>query len=267
MITQLRYSPTNTYFITGKKGSIMFDTGWAGTFPALCSALGENDLRLQDVKYLFVSHFHPDHMGIAQNIADTGVCFAVCDVQRGFIHSSDHIFARDKHSFFLPVDDSKVRFFSVEESSELLAECGIDGEFIHTPGHSEDSISLWLRKEKALFTGDLPPLYELEMYKGTETEKSWNRLLALKPSAVYYGHARTAFLKKGLFGLPSPVETDTYELVKRITRLSERGFTAEEISEETGADETFIRDVTRIYRTHPGVSVQGILDRIEIKGK
>ena len=39
------------------------------------------------------------------------------------------------------------------------------------------------------------------------------------------------------------------------------------IVKKTGADPVFVEDVTRMYVTHPGVSVQGILDRIEIKGK
>ena len=32
MVTQLKYSNTNTYLISGKKGCVLFDTGWAGTF-------------------------------------------------------------------------------------------------------------------------------------------------------------------------------------------------------------------------------------------
>ena len=66
MITELHYSGTNTYYIRGKRGSLLWDTGWAGTFPLLCRALGEQDLKLQDIRYLLISHFQPDRMGIAQ---------------------------------------------------------------------------------------------------------------------------------------------------------------------------------------------------------
>lgn len=69
----------------------------------------------------------------------------------------------------------------------------IEGELLHTPGHSDDSISLWL-DEGSLFVGDLNPLYELELHKGTEIGKSWDKLLALDPKTVYYGHAKTAVL-------------------------------------------------------------------------
>ena len=41
----------------------------------------------------------------------------------------------------------------------------------------------------------------------------------------------------------------------------------EKIMKKTGADAAFIQDVMRMYLTHQNVGVQGILDRIEIKGK
>ena len=50
-------------------------------------------------------------------------------------------------------------------------------------------------------------------------------------------------------------------------KLIDKGYTLDKIRKKTGADKVFIEDVTRMYLTHPGVSVQGILDRIEIKGR
>lgn len=55
----------------------------------------------------------------------------------------------------------------------------------------------------SLFVGDLNPLYELDMHKGTDIEKSWNNLLSRNPSRIYYGHAKTAtFVENDM-----PVET------------------------------------------------------------
>lgn len=267
MITQLRYSSTNTYLISGEKGSVLFDTGWAGTFPLLCRALGENKLRLQDISCVVISHFHPDHMGIAQQIADNGAFIAVCDVQLGHIHDSDSIFERDKRSGFVPIDDGNVKVISAAQSRQFLKELGINGEIIHTPGHSDDSISLWIDDEKTLFVGDLPPLYELELYKGTQVWESWQKLLALKPERVCYGHAKTADLTDKTEKMQFPDDADIYALVKKIIKLVDKGCDEGTIAVKTGADAAFIRDVSRMYVTHPGVSVQGILDRIEIKDK
>lgn len=267
MVTALKYSNTNTYLIEGSRGSLLFDTGWAGTFGAFCKELGEKKKRVQDIDLLMISHFHPDHMGIAQQIANEGAVIAVCEVQREFIHSADRVFAKEKSSHFCPIDDTRVRYFDIQESRSLLAELGIDGEVLHTPGHSDDSISLWLEKERTLLVGDLNPLYELEMHKGTLIEKSWDKLLKLRPDTVCYGHAKAASLKKGLFKKTVSRQSDIYALVKSITRLIDKGCSADVIMDKTGAKAEFIEDVARMYLTHPGVSVQGILDRIEIKGR
>jgi glyoxylase-like metal-dependent hydrolase (beta-lactamase superfamily II) len=266
MITTLKYGATNTYAVRGKNGILLFDTGWAGTFPLLCRSLGENGLRLQDIKLLLISHFHPDHMGIAQEIANAGVTLAAADVQRDHLHFSDDIFARDKCSRFVPIDDTKVRFFTIGQSRELLGEVGIDGEIIHTPGHSDDSISLWVQSDRTLLVGDLNPLYELEMHKGTQIEQSWQKLLSLKPQTICYAHAKAAVLDKTQSEKAEP-HGDNYALVKKITKLADKGFDAHKIADRTGADIGFVQDVQRMYFTHPNVSVQGILDRIEIKGK
>ena len=267
-IIELQYSNTNTYLIKGKKGYLLFDTGWAGTFPQFCRVLGENKLKLQDIRYLLISHFHPDHMGIAQEIANSGVTIAVADVQAAYIHNSDHIFAKEKNLDFVPIDDSSIRVVKISESSSFLAELGISGEIIHTPGHSDDSISLWLEKERALFVGDLNPLYELEMHKGTQIEESWNVLLKLDPTIVYYGHAMNAkLIGKDVQFQQKSNHTYTYALVKKIMKLIDKGYDDVMIQQKTGADKVFIQDVARMYLTHQNVSVQGILDRIEIKGK
>ena len=266
MITELKYSNTNTYLISGGKGCILFDTGWAGTFDAFCRALGEKGLTLQGIDELMISHFHPDHYGLTQEIADKGVRIVIFDVQKEYIHSFDKVFYKEKNCSFIPIDDDKVTFIPLSQSKEHLKSLGIDGEVFHTPGHSDDSISLWLSDEKALFVGDLNPLYELDMHKGTLIADSWDKLLKLKPQKVYYGHAKAAELKKGLFGRETAV-TDTYTLVRQIMKLVDKGYTAEQIEDKTGADPTFITDVSRMYVTHQNVSVQGILDRIEIKGR
>ena len=264
-VTLIRYGATNTYLISGKSGCLLFDTGWAGTFPLLCKALGEKKLRLQDIKFLLISHFHPDHMGLAQQLANEGVTIIAAQQQRDFLHFSDEIFARQRGCGFLPIDDTAVRFFDTDKSRELLMELGISGEVIHTPGHSDDSISLWLDDERALLVGDLPPLYELELHKGTLVGQSWERLLALKPKTVYYAHAKTAELEKGGDAPVLQVGGDSYALVKKIVKLVDKGLPAEKILQRTGADIGLISDVSRIYVTHPGVSIQGILDRLEIK--
>ncbi len=283
-IYELKYSNTNTYLIAGDTGILLFDTGWAGNFPAFCGCMGELGIPVQDISYIVISHFHPDHMGIAQEIADLGARIVVTDVQQAYIHAADGVFEKEDGHGFKPVRDEDVILLGVSESRAFLKKLGLNGEIIHTPGHSDDSISLWLDSGE-LFVGDLNPLYELDLHKGTQTEESWNRLLALGPATIYYGHAKKADLNTDTVstddaGTEAVSEADTgaeagarnvagdrYDLVSKIMRLIDKGVNQDRIRKKTGADRNFIEDVTRMYLTHRNVGVQGILDRIEIKGK
>lgn len=283
-IYELKYSNTNTYLIAGDTGILLFDTGWAGNFPAFCGCMGELGIPVQDISYIVISHFHPDHMGIAQEIADLGARIVVTDVQQAYIHAADGVFEKEDGHGFKPVRYEDVILLGVSESRAFLKKLGLNGEIIHTPGHSDDSISLWLDSGE-LFVGDLNPLYELELHKGTQTEESWNRLLALGPATVYYGHAKKADLNTDTVstddaGTEAVSEADTgaeagarnvagdrYDLVSKIMRLIDKGVSQDRIQKKTGADRNFIEDVTRMYLTHRNVGVQGILDRIEIKGR
>ena len=263
-IHELYYAKTNTYLIEGIQGKLLFDTGWAGLFPAFCNALGEIKVAVQDINFILVSHYHPDHMGIVQNIADKGAILLVADVQNNYLHAPDGIFEKEKNKTFIPIRDDKIQKISIDEGSAVLSKIGINGRIIHTPGHSDDSISLFLESGD-LFVGDLNPLYELELHKGTQIEESWNKLMALKPKKIYYGHAKTSVFDENY----GKIKTDSngYTLVSTIIKLIDRGCDCERIRKKTGVDEMFIQDVMRMYLTHQNVGVQGILDRIEIKNK
>lgn len=271
MVTELHYSSTNTYLISGPEGILLFDTGWAGTFRAFCREMGKLGIPVQKISYILISHFHPDHYGIAQEIAEYGPTIAVADVQCEHIHAADAVLMREPEKDFRPIDDRRIRVVSCDSSRSFLQEMGIEGEIIATPGHSEDSISLCL-DDGSLFVGDLNPLYELEMHRGTRIGESWELLLARHPKTIFYGHARTAQLDASAGQQDEGEQADRdagqeYALVKRIVRYTDKGYSAECIQEKTGVSADWIRDVMRMYLTHTNISVQGILDRMEIRGK
>lgn len=263
-VRELNYSKTNTYLIEGDSGKLLFDTGWAGSFRSFCTAMGDLDIPVQSIDYILISHFHPDHMGIVQEIADVGPVIIVTDVQKEFIHSSDSIFEKEADLGYKPIDDAGVIFLRIEDSRDFLARLGISGQIMHTPGHSDDSISLCL-DSGALFVGDLNPLYELELYKNTQIGESWEKLLTLKPNVIYYGHAKTAYPKDG--SPDNSGNTDNYKLVSKIIRNIDKGVKLENICKKTGSEKSFVEDVARMYLTHRNIGVQGVLDRIEIKDR
>jgi len=73
------------------------------------------------------------------------------------------------------------------EGRALLRTLGIDGEFVHTPGHSDDSVSLVL-DDGAAFTGDLTwPTLAGEGEIAVVT-RSWELLRSKGAKQVYAGH-------------------------------------------------------------------------------
>ncbi len=186
MVKEIKYGNTKCYVIDNK---IMVDTDWAGTLQALYRCLKENDIVLNDIKYLIITHFHPDHMGIAQDLAELGIKIIVFDTQKDYIHFSDNIFDKDKRVAYKPIKDNYALFLSCEESRLFLEENEISGEIISTPGHSDDSVSVILDEGIAI-VGDLYPLYSVPAYNDIVLEESWNRILEKELDIVYYGHAQ-----------------------------------------------------------------------------
>ena len=184
MIQLLKYGNTNCYYIKGKNGSLLVDTDWAGTLPAFYKKIKE--LNITKIDYLLITHYHPDHMGIAQDIIDMGTKLLLIDIQKDYIHSSDTIFQKDKHVKFNPINTEHV-IISCEQSRKFLNDLGIDGEIIHTPGHSEDSISLILDDGSA-FVGDLYDLRSAVTFNDEKINNSWNKILSHNISKIYYGH-------------------------------------------------------------------------------
>ena len=184
IIKLLKYWNTNCYYIKGKNGSILVDTDWAETLQAFYRKMKELDI--EKIDYLLITHYHPDHIGIAQDIIDMGTKLLLVDVQKDYINSSDTILQKDKNIQFKPINTEPV-IISCDQSREFLNDLGIDGEIIYTPGHSEDSISLILDNGSA-FVGDLYDLKSAITFNDEKINNSWNKILSHNISKIYYGH-------------------------------------------------------------------------------
>lgn len=184
---KLKYGNTNTYFLQGSGGGLLFDTDYAGTMQAFFRALGENSIRISDIRYLLISHYHPDHAGLAGSLMQYGVKLLLPDVQKDAVHFPDRIFARAGLPFE-PVDESSAVVISCGESRNFLSGIGIRGEIIHTPSHSPDSISLILDSGDC-FVGDLEPAGYIEAYEDNAAlKKDWEHIASFSPGRIYCAH-------------------------------------------------------------------------------
>lgn len=187
MITKLRYGNTNTYFIRSDKSGMLIDTDYAGTLPSFFKAIKENNIRISDIEYVIATHYHPDHCGLIGELMKHGVKLILADVQRESVHFSDRIFNRDDLPYE-PIDETKAIVISCDESREFLDCIGIAGEIIHTPSHSDDSISLILDSGEC-FIGDTEPSEYIEGYESNpKLEKDWNCIMKFHPKKICFSH-------------------------------------------------------------------------------
>lgn len=184
---KIRYGNTNTFYIPGLNGGLLFDTDYAGTLPAFYRAIKPERITVKDIAYVMASHYHPDHMGLIGELTGQGVKLLAADVQRDFIHSSDGIFAREKTAYS-PIDEALASVISCETSRDFLSGMGIRGEIIRTPSHSEDSISLVL-DDGCCFVGDLEPMEHIGAYEdSTALKNDWDHILSFHPKRIFFAH-------------------------------------------------------------------------------
>lgn len=184
-IVNIGYDSTNYYVLETEKGKLLIDSGWPGTLPKLLAELKRKGISLNDIQYLLVTHFHPDHAGLTQELRNLGAKLILLESQVGFIAPLTELFKPKKLPYVeIEQDNNFVLKFS--GSREFLATLGVDGEIIPTPGHSDDSITLIL-DEGFAFTGDLQPRFMLPE-EDTLSRASWDRIEQHRITRVYPGH-------------------------------------------------------------------------------
>lgn len=183
---RLRYGNTNTFLIPAARGYLLLDTDYAGMLPAFYQAIKRAGVKVSDIAYVLVTHYHPDHMGLIPDLMKQGVKLLLIDTQKDSVHFSDYIFARDRLPFE-PIDETKATVISCAESRKFLAGIGINGEIISTPSHSPDSISLVL-DDGDCCVGDLQPKEYMDE-ENDAVKVDWTRVMSFQPQRVFYSHA------------------------------------------------------------------------------
>lgn len=131
----------------------------------------QNIAGLEEVDQVALTHSHYDHVDNLPKVADL---------------FSPEIYACEPGN--LPVDSHEV------EEGENLELCGIEFEIFHTPGHKDDSITLYSENAGILFPGDL--LFPDGGFGRTDLDEgdrdllieSIEKLVDLEVEEMYCGH-------------------------------------------------------------------------------
>ena len=185
-IINVGYDSTNYYILEAKDVKLLIDCGWPGTRPRFMAQLKRKGISIGEIKYLLVTHFHPDHAGLAQELKNLGMKLVLLETQRDGISSLTEFFTGKSYPYVeIKQNDNIVLNF--EDTRESLSSLGIQGEILRTPGHSDDSVTLIL-DEGFAFTGDLhPSIMDIDDLK---TRESWDKINQHKISRVFPGHGQ-----------------------------------------------------------------------------
>ncbi|MBW7932111.1 MAG: MBL fold metallo-hydrolase [Gemmatimonadaceae bacterium] len=184
-IVNVGYRSTNFWVVSGARSRLLVDLGWPGMVGALTANLARMDIPLTELTHGVATHYHLDHAGAAQDLKNQGMRLIVADLQVPAIPLMvQHIKPTDHYT---PITSDGNLIVSCAESRAVLATLGLHGQFVHTPGHSDDSISVLLDSGE-VFTGDLtwPDFADEEALPIVLA--SWARLRELGARTVYAGH-------------------------------------------------------------------------------
>ncbi len=181
MVARDQESVTLCYLVDDGDGWLLVDCGYndASSFECLCSQMDDIHADLADIKYVLLTHYHPDHSGLANRIkAASGAEVVIHEddwhILQSVVASSEmwniHGMIPWAQSLGVPQDEldgfqrtatlGRSLFPRGLEVDRLLRgeenEVGGSGRLkaILTPGHSPGHVCFYDQNEKLLFSGD-----------------------------------------------------------------------------------------------------------------
>lgn len=193
-IVQLTYKSSNCYLVPAMEGWVMIDTGWPDTFSQLLQLLYQNNIPVNEVDYLIITHFHPGHAGLTQNLKDLGTNLILHESQLPYYNRLNNYYKKNPKANFKDITSNNNKVVNNYDSRSFFESLGLQADLISTPGHSDDSVSLVIDNECA-FIGDLPTVFKPEEYN-TVIADSWRVIQNREIKTIYPGHGAPFDIEK-----------------------------------------------------------------------
>jgi endoribonuclease LACTB2 len=184
-IVNVGYRSTNYWVISAGRSRVLVDLGWPGTMGTLRANLKRAAIPLSEIQYGLATHYHIDHAGLAEELKRASMPLLIIDLQVPFIHLMKRYIKPQDHFTEISMEGNTI--ISVAESRALPHRAGIAGELLHTPGHSDDSVSLLL-DDGSVFADDLTEPTMVGPENADVVAESWRLLKDRGATQVYAGH-------------------------------------------------------------------------------
>jgi len=198
-------------YVIRAEGTILIDGGAPKKAKNFMKGIETLSIKPEDIQLIVITHGHWDHIGSVKEIKEiTGAKIALHRNEKDWLEKSlkplppavtlwGHIFAKIM-AIFVPLIHVPAAGVDVVLGDEelSLADYGIPGRIIPTPGHSMGSVSVLLETGDA-FVGDLAmngfplrigpglPIFAEDLQK---VKKSWQLLLDKGAKTVYPAHGK-----------------------------------------------------------------------------
>ncbi len=191
MVTQvitINLGMVKAFLIKGEK-YILVDTGLPQSFEKIKKFFIKNKINPKDISLIILTHNHLDHTGgIMKMKTLTGAKVLIHKIEGDYLAKgiSTPVQAR---SFFaklimIVMKDPIIKSFKADlliENNLNLNQFGVNGEVIHTPGHTAGSLSVLLNNGETI-VGDMISGYHKRKYAIAKYPFIWNDINELRNS-------------------------------------------------------------------------------------
>ena len=207
------------YLLETPIGWIAIDTGYPGGEGIFLKRFQELT-PLDNLKYIFLTHAHDDHAGFLAALLSKTTAKVILNPMgipalengrsneppgAGYSSWPASLFSKFKKDFsFPPVKLGDRAVFVSSEADQVFKAMGLPLRILFLPGHTSESIGLFLEETCELFCGDAAMNAFISVARHTiwiedaqEFGKSWDKMLALNPTKIYPFHG-TPFPPKDL---------------------------------------------------------------------
>ncbi len=196
----------NTHIITNENGVVIVDAGMPHMTARILGKIRALGYSPRDVRLILLTHGHIDHVGSAAALKRaTGAPIALHRGDIPLVVTRDLKFPPGRNTFsqvitrmvplfgwVMPLDTFAPDI--VLEEGQSLREFGLDAYVLHTPGHSDGSVSIACA-DGSMFVGDtilnlLHVSFPLWWQDERAAHRSACKIYACEPRICYSGHGR-----------------------------------------------------------------------------